>query len=48
MFAALLPHAQAALDPASDGMRQVARYLGASGRYAAALAVQQQVLQAWE
>ena len=48
VFAALLPHAQAALDPASDGMDQVARYLGASGRYAAALAVQRQVLQARE
>ncbi len=47
-YAALLPHAQAALDPASDGMHKLARYLGASGRYAAALAVQQQVLQAWE
>jgi len=44
VFAALLPHAQAALDPASDGMDQLARYLGASGSYAAALAVQQQVL----
>ena len=48
MFAALLPHAQAALDPASYGMDQVARYLGASGSYAAALAVQQQVLHARE
>ena len=48
VFAALLPHAQAALDPASDGMYQVARYLGESGSYAAALAVQQQVLHARE
>ena len=48
VFAVLLPHAQAALDPASDGMDQVARYLGASGSYAAALAVQQQVLHARE
>ena len=48
VFAVLLPHAQAALDPASDGMDQVARYLGESGSYAAALAVQQQVLQARE
>ena len=48
VFAALLPHAQAALDPASDGMYQLARYLGASGSYAAALAVQRQVLHAWE
>ena len=48
VFAALLPHAQAALDPASNGMDKLARYLGASGSYAAALAVQQQVLHAWE
>ena len=48
VFAALLPHAQAALDPASDGMYQLARYLGASGSYAAALAVQRQVLHARE
>jgi len=48
VFAALLPHAQATLDPASDGMDQVARYLGASGSYAAALAVQRQVLRARE
>jgi Domain of unknown function (DUF4062)/Tetratricopeptide repeat len=48
VFAALLPHAQAALDPASQGMYQLARYLGASGSYAAALAVQRQVLHAWE
>jgi len=48
VFAALLPHAQAALDPASYGMYQVARYLGASGSYAAALAIQQQVLRARE
>jgi hypothetical protein len=46
VFAALLPHAQAALDPASDGMSRLARYLGASGSYAAARAVQQQVLRA--
>ena len=48
VFAALLPHAQAALDPASYGMYQVAQYLGASGRYAVALAVQRQVLRARE
>jgi len=48
VFAALLPHAQAALDPASYGMDKLARYLGASGSYAAALAVQRQVLHAWE
>jgi len=48
VFAVLLPHAQAVLDPASNGMDKVARYLGASGSYAAALAVQRQVLRAWE
>ena len=48
VFAALLPHAQAALDPASYGMDKLARYLGASGSYAAALAVQRQVLHARE
>ena len=48
VFAALLPHAQAALDPASYGMYQLARYLGESGSYAAALAVQRQVLHARE
>jgi hypothetical protein len=48
VFAALLPHAQAALDPGSNGMYQLARYLGASGSYAAALAVQRQVLRARE
>jgi hypothetical protein len=34
--AALLPHAQAALADASDGMRQIANYLGESGSYSAA------------
>jgi hypothetical protein len=34
--AVLLPHAQAVLDPTSDGMRQIARYLGYSGAYPAA------------
>ena len=48
VFAALLPHAQAALHPASDGMYQLARYLGASGSYVAALAVQRHVLRARE
>jgi Tetratricopeptide repeat len=48
VFAALLPHAQAAVDPASYGMYRLARYLGASGSYTAALAVQRQVLRAWE
>jgi len=34
--AALLPHAQAALDLTSDGLWQIARYLGYSGSYPAA------------
>jgi Tetratricopeptide repeat len=34
--AVLLPHAQAALDLTSDGMWQIARYLGHSGSYPAA------------
>ena len=34
--AALLPHAQAVLDLTSDGMWQIARYLGESGSYPAA------------
>jgi hypothetical protein len=34
--AALLPHAQAALDLTSDGMGRIARYLGRSGNYPAA------------
>ena len=36
VFAALLPHAQAALTADSDGMMQMASYLGSSGSYAAA------------
>ena len=36
MCAALLPHAQAVLDLTSDGMWQIARYLGYSGSYPAA------------
>jgi Domain of unknown function (DUF4062) len=48
VFAALLPHAQAVLNPASYGMHRLGRYLGASGSYAAALAVQRQVLRARE
>ena len=47
-FAALLPHAQTALDPASDGMYTIARYLGVAGNYAAARDLQQQVLEARE
>ncbi len=46
VFAALLPHAQATLDPASDGMHRIAEYLGQSGNYAAARDLHQQVFQA--
>jgi hypothetical protein len=45
-FAALLPHAQAALAPASSGMHKIANYLGRIGNYAAARDLEQQVLQA--
>ena len=48
VFAALLPHAQAALDPVSNGMAQAGPVLGESGSYAAALAVQRQILRARE
>ena len=47
-FAALLPHAQAVLALASDGMHKIAGYLGATGNYAAARDLQRQVLQARE
>ena len=46
MFAALLPHAQAALAAGSDGMERIATYLGSSGSYAAARDLQQKVLDA--
>ena len=36
VFAVLLPHARAVLDLTSDGMMQIARYLGHSGSYPAA------------
>jgi hypothetical protein len=36
VFAVLLPHARAVLDLTSDGMMQIARYLGFSGSHAAA------------
>jgi uncharacterized protein DUF4062/tetratricopeptide repeat protein len=48
VFAALLPHAQAALPPASGGMYTTARYLGAAGNYAAARNLMRQVRQARE
>ena len=36
-FALLLPHAQAALDAGSEGMAQIASYLGRSGSHSAAM-----------
>ena len=42
--AALLPHAQAALADDSDGMAQIAIYLGSSGNYATARDLQRRVL----
>jgi post-segregation antitoxin (ccd killing protein) len=46
--AALLPHAQAALDDNSDGMARMANYLGRSGSYAAARNLQRKVVEARE
>jgi len=43
LFASLLPHAQAALTDDSDGMGQVAAYLGESGSYTAARDLYQRV-----
>jgi hypothetical protein len=43
-FAALLPHAQAALPPDRDGMAHIASYLGYSGGYAAAREFSQALL----
>jgi len=48
VFAVLLPHAQAALAPASDGMFTMANYLGYGGNYAAARDLIQQVFRARE
>jgi Tetratricopeptide repeat len=45
-FAALLPHAQTALSPGSDGIQQIAAYLGSSGSYAAARNLCEEVLDA--
>jgi hypothetical protein len=47
-FAALLPHAQAALDPAASGMFRTAQYLGRLGGYAAARDLVRQVFDARE
>ena len=48
VFAALLPHAQAALADDSDGMARIADYLGWSGSYAPARDLQQKVVEARE
>jgi len=48
IFAALLPHAQAALGAESEGMGRIASYLGFSGNYTAARELSQQVLEARE
>ena len=45
-FAALLPHAQAALTADNDGMARIAIYLGYSGGYAAARDLQRRVVDA--
>jgi hypothetical protein len=45
-FTALLPHAQTALSADSDGIQQIAAYLGASGSYAAACNLYKEVLDA--
>lgn len=47
-FAALLPHAQAALTPASYGMDKIATYLRAIGNYGLAVDLQRQILSACE
>ena len=47
-FAALLPHAQAALADDSPSMWKIASYLGNSGNYPAARDLQQRVIQARE
>jgi hypothetical protein len=46
VFAALLPHARAVLDPASSAMFAMAQYLGRTGRHAAARDLVQQVFEA--
>ena len=48
VFAALVPHAQAALAPVDDGMQKITSYLGFIGNYAAARTLQRQVLDARE
>jgi hypothetical protein len=48
VFAALLPHAQATLDPASDSMLSIIQHLGWSGNYAAARDLMPPLLQTRE
>jgi hypothetical protein len=48
VFTALLPHAQAALDPVSEGMFRVAMYLGDVGSYAATRNLARQVFKVRE
>jgi RecA/RadA recombinase len=48
LYAALLPHARAVLACESDGMAQIANYLGNSGSYSAARDLQQQIVDARE
>jgi hypothetical protein len=48
VFAALLPHAQAALDPASDDMFRTAQYLGYAGSYATSRDLTQHVFRVRE
>ena len=46
VFAALLPHAQAALTAGSGGMTRIASYLGYSGSFVAARDLSQKILDA--
>jgi len=48
VYAALLPHAQAALAASSDGMARMADYLGRSGSYTAAQELHRRVVEARE
>jgi hypothetical protein len=47
-FAALLPHAQATLDPADSDMHRIANYLGLAGNYPAAVTLMRTHLRARE
>ena len=47
-FAALLPHAQAALAAGTEGMQRIASYVGFSGNFAAARDLQRRVVDARE